>query len=37
VVLVLVVAVGLAVYGAFCIITAPSVKLVASDDRTTAR
>jgi len=36
VILVLVVAVGLLVYGAFCIITASSVKLVASDDRATA-
>jgi hypothetical protein len=35
-VLVLVVAVGLLVYGAFCVITVPTVKLVASDDRTTA-
>lgn len=34
--LVLVVAVGLLVYGAFCLITAPSVKLVASDDRSTS-
>lgn len=30
--LVLVVAVGLFVYGAFCLVTVPSVKLVASDD-----
>lgn len=34
--LVLAVAVGLLVYGAFCLVTAPSVKLVASDDRTAA-
>jgi hypothetical protein len=35
-VLVLVVAVGLMVYGAFCLVTVPTVKLVASDDRTAA-
>jgi hypothetical protein len=34
--LVLVVAVGLIVYGAFCLVTVPTVKLVASDDRTAA-
>jgi hypothetical protein len=30
------VAVGLVVYGAFCLVTVPTVKLVASDDRTAA-
>ena len=34
--LVLLVAVGLIVYGAFCLVTVPTVKLVASDDRTAA-
>jgi hypothetical protein len=34
--LVLAVAVGLVVYGAFCLVTVPTVKLVASDDRTAA-
>ena len=33
---VLVVAVGLIVYGAFCIVTVPSQKVVATDDRTVA-
>jgi hypothetical protein len=36
VMLVLVVAVGLIVYGAFCIVTVPSQKLIATDDRTVA-
>lgn len=31
--LVLVVAIGLLVYGAFCLVTAPSVKLLAGDDK----
>jgi hypothetical protein len=35
-VLVLVVAVGLMIYGAFCLVTVPTVKLVASDDQTVA-
>ena len=35
-IVVLVVGVGLLVYGAFCLITSPSVKLVASDDRPAA-
>jgi hypothetical protein len=36
VVLVFVVAVGLILYGAFCMITAPTQKLIATDDRTVA-
>lgn len=34
--LVIVVGIGLIVYGAFCIVTAPSQKLIATDDRTVA-